>query len=566
MPSPPAAEPPPSLPPCDDALVKRVAAGAAPFGELLTHLCIEADMAHATMAARMTPRLTGFVTARRRGTAVASSPDGHSTRVSWRGTCLARIAEALPSSDGARPSECLHDAEVTEQQLPPDLGDMRAEFLLGDAAMLRRWRFCRKQSPAETCLDRLLPLTGGGLDRDGGRASWIKVRDHIRKGVGVVRRARCRLALVDHAEGILAFRCRGTLIDAACRGDDSVTFSGGSGSCADGEMAMVGHVDAAPLEACLQSARTALRVPPERFAVARVAALAACAPGIRMNGGAGGDVDRPAPLGDQELDPAPRALIHRVLARQQALFGPVTLAPRCTQGDGTCVSVPDGGFLGRVIARGCGNQIWALQMTSNLGTIGNGGWGGYDDDRQLVRLPAATKLREPAGSPVYIVDSFAWGNLFKGYQIDRGRGDETHTEAELIEEACIAKQGNPDLCSAYARGRPTSRAATAPSDDDRNRVEALIASDWPRASRRLARWQLELANGARLNVADGEEQRQTCTRLLIDACTGDLGEVCTLRQADDDDTSCDGELLPDGRCRLYHFVRLPLLLAQPPAR
>ena len=30
--------------------------------------------------------------------------------------------------------------------------------------------------------------------------------------------------------------------------------------------------------------------------------------------------------------------------------------------------------------------------------------------------------------------------------------------------------------------------------------------------------------------------------------------------------SCDGELLPDGRCRQYHFLRLPLLSAQAPAR
>lgn len=522
-------EPAASPDPVDDALVKRV------------------------VAARATPRLTGFVTARRRGTAVVSSPDGNSIRVSWQGTCLASTEESLPASNGMPPAECLHDAEVSEQQLPPDLSDERADYLFGDAAALRNWRSCRKQTPAETCLDRLLPMTGGGFSRDSGLMGWIKMREHARKAVGVVRRARCRLALLDHNDGTLAFRCRGPLIDAACSGDGSVTFAGGADRCADGQMAVVGHVDAAPSDACLQSARSALRVAPNRFAAARAAALAACAPGTPI-------------LDDQSLNPGPRALIHRVLARQEELLGAVALPPLCAAQDGACVAVHDGRYLGRVVARGCDNQVWALQLMGNVGTIGNGRWGGYTDDRQLVRLPYEAKLREPEGSPVYIVDTLAWGDLFRGYQMDHGRADETHSEADLISEACVAKDGNPDICAAYAWGQPVPRATIAPSEDDQNRIEALIALDWPRASRRLARWQRELVNGARLNERDGEEQRQTCTRLLIDACTGDLGEVCTLRNADADDSSCDGELLPDGRCRRYEFTRLSLLPAQLPGR
>jgi hypothetical protein len=503
----------------------------------------------ATVPARTAPRSTEFVTGRRRGTTVVSTPDGDSIRVSWQGTCLARIEESLPGSGGAPPPECLQNAEVSEQLLPPDLSDLRAEHLFDDPAALRQWRFCLKQTPAETCLDRLLPLTGGASRGDRGGARWTKARDHARRRVGIVRRARCRLALVDRDDGTVTFRCRGTLIDAACSGDGSVTFNGGSDGCADGQMAVVGHVDDAPSDACLQSARTALRVPLDSFAAARAAALAACAP--------------PGPLDDQELDPAPRALVHRVLARQEALLGAVALPPRCPAQDGACVAV-GAPYLARVVARGCGNQVWALQMMGNVGTIGNGHWGGYLDDRQLVRLPSAAKPREPEGSPVYIEDSLSWGDLFHGYQMDP---DPTHTEADLIDEACAARQGNPVLCSAYARGTLASRETIAPSRDDWNRVEALIAHDWPRASRRLARWQRDLASGARLDASDGEEQRQTCTRLLIDACTGDLGEVCTLREEDGDDAQpCDGELLPDGRCRQYHFTRLPLLPAQPAAR
>jgi hypothetical protein len=93
------------------------------------------------------------------------------------------------------------------------------------------------------------------------------------------------------------------------------------------------------------------------------------------------------------------------------------------------------------------------------------------------------------------------------------------------------------------------------------RVQALVTREWPRASVRLARWQRELASGARLNARDGEERRQTCTPLFMDACTGDFGEVCAGLERDE--LSCDGERLPDGRCRRYHFVRLPLLPPHP---
>ena len=44
--------------------------------------------------------------------------------------------------------------------------------------------------------------------------------------------------------------------------------------------------------------------------------------------------------------------------------------------------------------------------------------------------------------------------------------------------------------------------------------------------------------------------RETCARLLMDACTGNLGEVCTSRESSED-TFCEGDLLPDGRCREY---------------
>jgi hypothetical protein len=546
-PAPPAPTPERAPPPCDDALVKRVAAGTAPLGELWTRHCADADKTRAILMARATPSLAGFVTAQRRGTAVVPSlfDDDSATRVSWQGTCVASVDELLPPSNGLVPTECLADAEVSEQDLATELNDVRAEFLFKHPAALRRWRSCREQTPAETCLGRLLPSTGGESDQNPDRARWIAARNRARKNVGVVRRAMCRLVLVDRDNGMLGFRCQGTLIDVACRGDDGgVTFKGASARCVGGKLAVDGSIRPAPSQACLESARAALSAPADRFATARAVALAACAPGESTTSTA----ERP---NERELDAGSQEMIRRLLARQEALLGPVPLPPKGAH----------------VVARGCGNEIWALQPDyGRRATIGNGGWGGYAHEWHLVRLPAGAQAREPEDglrwSPVYFDDSEQRGNLFHDYQGDLD--EEPQTEADLVEEACVAKQGNSVFCSAYARGYDPFQLVNPQPEGDENRVAALIASDWPRASRRLARWHRELASGARLSKPAGEEVRQDCTRLLIDACTGDLGEVCTRRE--DDDPSCDGELLPDGRCRQYHFSRLPLLPAQAPRR
>ena len=95
----------------------------------------------------------------------------------------------------------------------------------------------------------------------------------------------------------------------------------------------------------------------------------------------------------------------------------------------------------------------------------------------------------------------------------RPRGPEAlgaPAEADLVEEACVAKHGEPIYCSAYARGYDPSRLVNALSENDQKRVAALVASDWPRASRRLARWQVELHSGVRLDTSGGVEVQRTC--------------------------------------------------------
>ncbi len=548
--------------PCDEALVEEVARGAAPLGALWTHRCGEADIIRAVMAARTTPRLTGFVTARRQGSTLVDSFERGSRRISWQGTCVERIEEAFPGANQEIPPECLQDAEIVERKLPPELADLRADHLFADSAALRRWRSCRQRTPAEACLDRLLPLAGGGAGGDPGRARWIKARDRERRGSGAVRRETCRLVLADPDQGTLAFRCRGTLVDSLCSGKESVAKGEEPPWCAGHEMVEIAHVDAAPSDACLAAARAALRAPAERFAAGRSAALAACAG------------PSPTLVDDRSLVAGNRLFVQRLLARQEALFGPVTLPPRCTTDVRTCVEVENGhGDLARVIAQGCGNQIWAIEEAGRAPVASvTGSWGGVSDDRRLVRLPLAAKVREPNDTgghglgaiqtnSFYIVDSEDEGDEFQSPSDPDAWRDETHTEAELIEEDCVAQQESQPLCEAYAwGGRPaTERHA---SDADRARVEEMLARHWPRSFRRLQRWQRELADGARLATWDGEQHREICTRLLFDSCTGDLGEVCTSNPEDADGPVCDGELLPDGRCRRYHFARLPLLAAR----
>ena len=69
------------------------------------------------------------------------------------------------------------------------------------------------------------------------------------------------------------------------------------------------------------------------------------------------------------------------------------------------------------------------------------------------------------------------GNLFRGVQSNRD--EDPHTDADLVEEACVAKQESAILCSAYAWGYDPSRLVNEVSEDDRKRVAALVASDWP---------------------------------------------------------------------------------------
>ncbi len=340
--------------------------------------------------------------------------------------------------------------------LPSELEveDVRADHLFGDPAALA----ILPPADARRDLPRLAAAARGGRRwRRRRHVRWIKARAWALKGSGVVRRKTCRLALADPDSGWLAFRYRGTLVDSACSSKES---SKESAWCSGHEMVEIARVDAAPSEACLTAARTALRAPADRFAAARSAALAACA---------GSSPER---FNDGDLVPGYRLLVFRVLARQEALFGPVKLPTPCAERN-ACASTEGRTAYdqAQVIAQGCGNQIGPSRCRT---TTSN------DRQRRVGRL----RRRSPAGpSPIgakpresrdhaYIVDTSAFGNEFNNYQLDR---DDSHSEAELIEE-CVANQATRS-CVVLRLATPASKGPPPPIGGWSRRC----SRDWPRA-------------------------------------------------------------------------------------
>ena len=550
-------------------LAERVVSGAAPLGDLVKR-CKNEDVARAALAATVKPDRHGFTTAQRSGGGIAAAdlspwPDFPPARLTWKGRCLARLEETMPPATPVVPLACLDGAILTEQTIE-QVEDQRADYLKKTPAILARWNACAARRPAERCLDELLPLSGpvAHLDRD--VAAWIASRD-APSDDDPGRQARCALVLADADAGLLAFRCEGSLVDIHCESWANVTFKYADGreqqtTCAGDRKALVvvANVGPAPPPACLATARAALRAARARFPVARVAALRACAPDLDKPHGSDEASSDEEPEEHDHLPPAARLLIHRVLARQQALFGPLRVPPLCEKLGGACTEPEDGG-LARPLAEGCGTKVWGVQP-DGVGGLSDGSWGG-GDDRRLLRLPAASLPRQPAfrETDVTIGRSVRSGNVFANGE---RYGEPIYNASDVIYDSCVAGKADPDLCRAYSSGGSPDRDVDAEEKGAWRKVAAVVAAAWPRASRRLVRWQRELARGVRLDPTEVELESWDCTPLLLDACTGDLAEVCTGLSRDD--ASCEDGRLPDGRCRQYRFTRLPLLPAQPAKR
>ncbi len=90
------------------------------------------------------------------------------------------------------------------------------------------------------------------------------------------------------------------------------------------------------------------------------------------------------------------------------------------------------------------------------------------------------------------------------------------------------------------------------------RVRHTIQKDWLESFRRLDDHQQALDKGLALDRGRGETRRQSCQPLLVDACTGDIAEVCAVTP-EDREPPCPGVRLSDGRCEIIRFARLPAL-------
>ena len=160
-----------------------------------------------------------------------------------------------------------------------------------------------------------------------------------------------------------------------------------------------------------------------------------------------------------------------------------------------------------------------------------------------------------------IVDSEDQGNEFRSPADPDAERDETHAEAELIEEDCVAQQGSEPLRGATP-GRPPGRQdARLRRRSDAGRD--LLARDWPRAWRPPPT--LAARAGQRCPAPPPGTARSTARPAR--GCSSTPARATSERSApataeDADGPVCDGELLPDGRCRRYRFARLPLLPAR----
>jgi hypothetical protein len=586
-----------SAPSCE-GVADRVVARAFPLSEAVDR-CKPSDIVLAVLRATVHPSHDGFVAEDGHGEGIVRDSDRDfppPAHVSWRGTCLARLHETLAASDRVPPVSCLEEATIREQEQPQPAEETRAAFLSQNASVAERWATCRKRGQPEACLDNLLPLSGAGRKQEDHTAAWIAARDAPPEPA---KEAHCRLGFADAAMGFLVFRCEGTLVDAACGQHRwSASFGGlvadpkigaswrprlevpgwvsSSASpwaiCApDGKsLAVVAPTGPKASARCVDSARRALDIGRSAFAQARVEALEACARDRDPDEGPATEDDSPG-LEEAVLAPESRALVHRVLARQRVLFGSLRLPPLCRSEGAGCVAGtdPNEAILGRIVARGCGAQVWAVQELSH-GGMSDALWADAWADaegRPLTRVPAGAPIHRPSAVLDWYdyAPAFAIGNTFRaGYVFHNAGqvGPGVQREADVIAEACWDRDSSAwDLCAAYAAGgRPTGNYEPA----DWNNVAKQVSADWPRASRRLARWQRELGSGLRLDPRNGEERRQICEPLLIDACTGDIAEVCALLTIDRA-VRCDGQRLPGERCERFRFARLPMesALAKP---
>jgi hypothetical protein len=225
--------------------------------------------------------------------------------------------------------------------------------------------------------------------------------------------------------------------------------------------------------------------------------------------------------------------------------------------------------VGRIIARGCGNTVWTVEEMGG-GAVGDGSWS-YSLGRILARVPSGTppfELTSGSLGESWIINGI--GNSYRGGNVfdvpERGHFAQVMPDGKmksytpisfpwLVENLCSKRGIAWEACSAVAKGNSAPPATEAEARQEK-RARSAILRDWPEDFPRMKRLRADLFSGRVMDKSQGESIRRQCQPILIDACTGDLGEVC--QHTLGGPSPCLGRSLPDDRCEVYRYVRLPL--------
>jgi hypothetical protein len=551
---------------CSPAFVKSVRNGGPGLTELIRACPAQSLMAAIDGALPRTRKLPSFAMAERMGqfdcdrTDPLCDIDG---QLSWRGKCVGYYSEAISKPDGIPPSDCLVDTFLEQTERGDN--DSRPNDLLFSGwrkeEIAEFWQ-CTKNTEAWVCLSSQ-------------RSNATARR--------TVRNMYCEIALADRQS--LAVVCAGSLARHMCSEYNAVFLRqkkvmvttwrtpesdpGFVGICApDGRMIVPVVLGEQPNRQCVRAVRDALASSRQQFPRLRREALRLCAnrrfgPSI---------VSDPNWIGPRiEFDDLPsstRMLITRILERQLHLFGTTRLPEKCEQVGGACVRIPYADdthmppFAGRPINKDCGVQTWTLNELGEKFN-GDGLWSGGSGQR-IIRIPTGSP--PVALGAVHSSDpSQPWNSLENTYvEGDLGNapdnwssnrpGSNDHSLLSVASRICVQRGGDVQLCREWITG--TWRASADSENESWRRVGEIVAREFPDLYRWSMRRRSALERGEILDENMGQSIGRKCQALLIDACTGDLAEVC--QEAMPAPVPCPGRLLSDKRCEILYYKWVPL--------
>lgn len=563
-------------------LVGEVKAGRPGITELLAS-CEASHLLAAVEGATVPPDLSSFALATGRSGKFNCTADdpfcGVEATLTWKGSCIGHLPETIANDGGFPPESCLVNAVVRETehgQTSADMANDRLNPLARDRELEQAFWECTKKKTGHECLTKIV---GPPSQAD--------------SSVPAMHEMHCVPKVADAQS--LVLMCSGSLAQRMCdsygglldRRSPSSSLDGSAGSgfeyavCShDHELIIPLNLEQKPSTECVAAARAALHVDRIRFVLARRQAFAACATELGPQ-----VVTDPKWEGVdgtfENLPDANQRLLSGVLKRQHQLFGSLQLPARCYGPSAVCRKVwgieqfpvqnadEEPNSVGRIVARGCGNTIWTVEYMGG-GTVGDGSWSD-SLGHTLARVPSGTPpfdLTSGSLGDWWIINgignSYRGGNLFhapKPGLVSQRMPDgkmRSYTPIGfpwLAENLCIKRGIAWEACSAVAKGSSALPASESEARQEK-RARSAIMRDWPQDFLRIKRLRADVLSGRVMEKSQGESTRRQCQPILIDPCSGDLGEVCQHTLAGP--SPCSGRSLPDDRCEVYRYVRLPL--------